>query len=88
MQDLCTAYLCSMLRHTPESRVTLLVVVNRVYLIGGASATGNDNDTVVVYTPSTLGNQRGWGVLSMENHTLPHGSYLSTLTHIPQPQGA
>lgn len=59
----------------------------RVYLIGGASATGNENDTVVVYTPSKLGIQRGWGVLEMENYTLPHGSFINHLKG-PQNPGA
>ncbi len=52
-----------------------------MYLIGGASAQGNENDTVVVYTPAVLGVQYGEaGVIYMLNMTLPHGTFYSDIT--------
>lgn len=50
----------------------------RVYLIGGASAKGDESDAVVVYTPAVLGTQESRaGVIFILNVTLPHGTFYN-----------
>ena len=50
----------------------------RVYLVGGAQATGTAEDTVVVYTPSVLDHG-----IYMSNITLPHGRFWSDVIEDP-----
>lgn len=52
--------------------------MRRVYLIGGASAKGDETDAVVVYTPAILGTQEARaGVIFLLNMTLPHGTFYN-----------
>eukprot|EP00884_Botryococcus_braunii_P004847 jgi/Botrbrau1/14363/Bobra.0014s0018.1 len=51
----------------------------RVYLFGGASAEGNENDTVVVYTPATVEYENTTSQIFMTPYTLPYGSFMSYL---------
>ncbi len=52
--------------------------MHRVYLIGGAAATGTPEDTVVVYTPAIL--DEG---IYMANLTLPPGYFWSDVIEPP-----
>jgi hypothetical protein len=52
--------------------------MHRVYLIGGAAATGTPKDTVVVYTPAVL--DEG---IYMANLTLPPGYFWSDVIATP-----
>eukprot|EP00884_Botryococcus_braunii_P004846 jgi/Botrbrau1/14362/Bobra.0014s0017.1 len=57
----------------------------RVYIFGGASAEGNENDTVVVYTPATVhaGNLSHPSYLSIGLQTLPYGTFKHDLWEPP-----
>ncbi len=54
------------------------MVLARVYLIGGAQATGSPEDTVVVYTPSVLDSG-----IYMANVTLAPGYFWSDVIEPP-----
>ena len=53
----------------------------RVYLVGGAQATGTHKDTAVVYTPSVLDNG-----IYMSNIMLPEGMFWSDVIEDPSKQ--
>ena len=53
----------------------------RVYLVGGAQATGTQKDTAVVYTPSVLDNG-----IYMSNITLPEDMFWSDVIEDPSRQ--